>query len=155
MCYMIENYRKGIDGFILNKTFFNDENREEFIKENGGINNIKMMLLTELFDIVTDDDDMSIRIGKDIYEVMKVIVNKENFTYITDPDKYYKFLIFVNILEKYNWTNCGTSIRGTWFDGEKPTWENLYYEGMGEPKFKYNDDPELIKWIEYLGTEEY
>lgn len=154
MNYMIENYRKGIDGFILNNTLFDDGKREKFIEENG-MNNIKMMLLAELFGFTTDDDSMSVKIGKDIYEVMKVVVNNENFTYITDPEKYYKFIILINILERYNWTNCGTSIRGTWFDGEKPTWENLYFEGMGEPKYKYSDDPEFISWIEYLGNDEY
>lgn len=70
---------------------------------------------SNIFDIHTDDDGMSLEFGHDIYEVMCVIGDRNNFDYIKDELNYKKYLVVYQLLDNFNLVECGTSVRGAWF----------------------------------------
>ena len=70
---------------------------------------------SNIFDIHTDDDGMSLEFGHDIYEVMCVIGDINNFDYIKDELNYKKYLVVYQLLDNFNLVECGTSVRGAWF----------------------------------------
>lgn len=80
-------------------------------------NDIKLMFLAEiLFGIETDDSALSVMLGKDILEVINIIKKGLTFDYIKSEDNYKRYIIIANILNKLDWIEWGTSIRGAWFD---------------------------------------
>ena len=95
------------------------------------------------------------KFGKDIIEVMEVINNRKNFEYIKeDKENYKKFILVANLLDKYNWIEWGTSIRGCWFD----KWSNPYIEGECydmEDKIEFDEDGKDIGLLlDFLKSDE-
>ena len=75
--------------------------------------------LSNIFDIVTYDDEKDEYFCKMIMEVVEVILNRTNFEYLINKTNYERFLTVVNfqfIKTKIEW---GTSIRGCFFDCDK------------------------------------
>ncbi len=105
-----------------------------------------MLFVSDIFDITTYDYDLSMKFGKDIIEVMEVINNRKNFEYMKeDEENYKKFILVANLLDKYNWIEWGTSIRGCWFD----KWCNPYIEGDCydmEDKIEFDEDGKDITY---------
>ena len=69
-----------------------------------------------VFDLTTYDPALDEMFVKDILEVCKVILNRENYEYIKDEKNYIKYILVCQILEKFNWLGWGTSIRTAWFN---------------------------------------
>ena len=70
---------------------------------------------SNIFNLNTGDDGMSLEFGHDVYEVMCVIRDRNNFAYIEDERNYKKYLIVYQLLDAFNLVECGTSVRGAWF----------------------------------------
>lgn len=70
---------------------------------------------SNIFNLNTDDDGMSLEFGHDVYEVMCIIRDRNNFAYIKDERNYKKYLIVYQLLDAFNLVECGTSIRSAWF----------------------------------------
>lgn len=94
----------------------------------------KLIWLSDnLFDITTYDDDISLTFGKELFEVIKVIIDRTWNKYIKDESNYIKFIRCANLLDKGNYIEWGTSIRSCWFnDVEFFKW--LVNEFIGEGK---------------------
>ncbi|MCL2310894.1 MAG: hypothetical protein FWC41_00185 [Firmicutes bacterium] len=96
------------------------------------------------------DDDISLKWGKIIIEVMKVIYRRQNFEYIKDKSNYEKYLMVANILNKLGIIEWGTSIRGAWFDIGKM---EPHYALGNQPLF--NDEDELEQFLfEFMAENE-
>ena len=72
---------------------------------------------SNVFDLTTYDGDLDERFVKAIIEVCKVIFEKSNFNYIEGDGNYVKYILVCQLLDKFQWIEWGTSIRGAWFDG--------------------------------------
>lgn len=83
-------------------------------------------LSSEVFGIVTYDDNLSINYGKKILEVMTAIRDRKTFEYIEDENQYNTFILVCNMLNKRNMIEWGTSIRGCWFQ---------YHSGNSDVEF--------------------
>lgn len=75
-----------------------------------------------IFDLVTYDGELDEMFVKNIIEVCKILLERKNFEYIEDPDNYIKLIVVCQILNRFNWVEWGTSIRGAWFE------ESMRYE---------------------------
>lgn len=73
-------------------------------------------LASEVFDLTTYDSGIDELFVNSILEVLRVIINRENFTYIQDQNNYIKYLLVCNLLERFDWIEWGTSIRGAWIE---------------------------------------
>lgn len=71
---------------------------------------------SRIFDLTTYDRGLDEIFVKDILEVCKVILEKRNYEYIEDEKNYLKYILVCQVLNKFNWLNWGTSIRGAWFE---------------------------------------
>lgn len=69
-----------------------------------------------IFDLTTYDAALDELFVKKIIDVCKSILNRTMFEYVHDENKYIEYILVCQILEKFNWINWGTSIRGAWFD---------------------------------------
>lgn len=98
-------YRDNIEeGYRFNMQFFEEEMT-------------KIQFLAKFFfDFELDDDDMYELFGSEMLEVIECILNENTFEYIKDPSNYKKFLTMVNMPFMDGKLDCGTSIRGAWFD---------------------------------------
>ena len=109
-----------------------------------------------IFGLKTYDDDMSYLFVKNIIEVLKVIINEENFEYIKNKENYVKFLIVCNFLyDKIGCIDWGTSIRGAWLVDycKKPYICEWYSETSTKTiniKIPYSPQNiiELVEWLE-------
>lgn len=90
--------------------------REEVIKENGKVQDLKAMFITKLFDVTTYDGELDCEFGEIIIEVMKTIQKGKNFDYIKNKKKYRDYILVANLLDDNGWIEWGSSIRGAWFD---------------------------------------
>ena len=88
-----------------------------YIEHTGYIDGLtKYGFICELFDLTTYDDDIAERWGKAIVEVMRAIYKHETFEYTkVSDDRYEKYLIVANLLNRYGLLDWGGSIRGAWF----------------------------------------
>lgn len=75
-----------------------------------------------VFDLTTYDDALDEQFVKDILEVCKIILDRENFEYIENEENYIKYILVCQLLDRSNWIEWGTSIRGAWFDVD------IYYD---------------------------
>jgi hypothetical protein len=75
---------------------------------------------SEIFDLTTYDDELDELFVKKIIEVLKVIVKRRNFEYIKDENNYITYILVCQLLEKFNWIEWGTSIRGAWIETYHP-----------------------------------
>lgn len=103
--------------------------------------------------INTYDTSLSIEFGRDILEVMEVIINRRNFKYIKNKKNYRKFIIIANILSRYGWIEWGTSIKGCWFDEFAEPITNRSIEVLNMNPIIINDKS-IHELIEYLKSEE-
>ena len=71
---------------------------------------------SRVFDLTTYDRALDELFVKDIIEVCKVIIERRNFEYIKNRDNYIKYIAVCQILDRFNWLEWGTSIRGAWFE---------------------------------------
>lgn len=69
-----------------------------------------------VFDLTTYDGGLDERFVKDILEVCKVILEDRNYEYIEDEKNYVKFILVCQLLDRNNWIEWGSSIRGAWLD---------------------------------------
>jgi hypothetical protein len=76
-----------------------------------------MWLSDELCEMATYDSDLDVLFGKEIFEVIKVILDRTWVEYIKDEANYIKFIRCANLLG--NNIEWGTSIRGCWFNDVK------------------------------------
>lgn len=150
---LVDNFKNGIKEYIKHSELQGWE-EGEFIKEIG-VKNIKCAFLSDaIFGLTTYDIGLDIEFGKYILEIMEVISNKTNFEYIKyEGDDYKKFILVANILDKYNWIEWGTSIRGCWFSsyGNPTIYEDLDNLNMSKIEF---DDENICNLLEYLRGEE-
>ncbi len=68
-----------------------------------------------IFDLTTYDGSLDELFVKKIIEVCKVILDGKNHEYIKDEHNYTVFILVCQILDRFNWIEWGTSIRGAWF----------------------------------------
>ena len=111
---------------------------------------LKLSFMTEyLFDICTDDDDLSYEFGKVIIEIIKVIKERNTFEYMKASDENYKNMILVmNLID--SWLECGSSIRGSWFD----TYDGVFHVDCGNMIGNIKITDEFIDWfIEYFDVD--
>lgn len=104
-------------------------------------------MVSELFNMAVYDDGLSVEIGNDILEIMKVIIEEKNFDYINKGEEYYKqFIILANLLIDCRMLEWGTSIRGCWFACDT----FIKFPGLNvEFKIKERDDYlQLIRWFD-------
>ena len=66
----------------------------------------------EVFDLTTYDGELDELFVKKILEVLKVILNRTNFDYIKEEVDYTNYILVCQLLNKFNWIDWGTSIRG-------------------------------------------
>ena len=69
-----------------------------------------------IFDLFTYDEELDEIFVKNILEVLKIIIDRCTFEYIKDQEKYIKYIIVCNMLDKLKWIEWGTSIRGAWIN---------------------------------------
>ena len=67
-----------------------------------------------IFDLVTYDSELDEIFVKNILEVCKSIINRTNYDYIKDPERYVQYIIVCQLLSSMKWIDWGTSIRGAW-----------------------------------------
>lgn len=91
---------------------------------------------SDIFDLVTYDAGLDENFVKKILEVCGAILNNETFDYIRDEKQYTDYIIVCQLLDKFDWINWGTSIRGAWF----------------EPGRNAKQILEEFKWINSEGT---
>lgn len=153
---LVDNFRNGIKEYIK-RSEWNGWDEGEFIKELG-IKNIKLAFISEvMFGICTYDTGLDIEFGRDILEVMEVIYENKNYEYIKDRNNYKKFILVANLLDKYNWIEWGTSIRGCWFDyfsEFKLEIDDLEDFNMEEIIFDNEEGKDIGELIKYLKNEE-
>lgn len=75
---------------------------------------------SEVFDLTTYDGELDELFVKKIIEVIKVIFTRTSFEYIKDQNNYITYILVCQLLEKFNWIEWGTSIRGAWFESYHP-----------------------------------
>lgn len=128
-----------------------DEKYEHYISEKPTKKDFKFIFLSDyIFDIATYDDAMSLGFGEKIFEVMKAINEGKTFDYIGDGKNYRSYIIVCNLLDKFDLIDWGSSIRGSWFNGNNIICHagcckfdgTVIYEN---PKISIE---ELLKWIE-------
>lgn len=128
-----------------------DEKYKHYISEKPTKEDFKFIFLSDyIFNIATYDDDMSLEFGKKIFEVMKSIKNKETFEYINDVENYRSYIIVCNLLDKFDLIDWGSSIRGSWFNGNNIVCDVGCWKSDGTVIY---ENPtisieELLKWIE-------
>lgn len=71
---------------------------------------------SNIFDLVTYDGSLDEYFVDTIIEVCKVIFERRNFEYIENQNRYLKYIIVCQLLNKFRWIDWGTSIRGAWFE---------------------------------------
>ncbi len=87
----------------------------EEMKEGCGYNNKYEWVCDELFQLTTYDSGMSEKWGRRIIDVCKAILEGKTFDYIEKEGNYEPYLMVCQLLDKKNWIEWGTSIRGAWF----------------------------------------
>ena len=147
---LVDLFKKGLKCYLRQEYTFHNNLDKKF-----NIVDVKAIFVADIFDITTYDYDLSMKFGKDIIEVMEVINNRKNFEYIKeDKENYKKFILVANLLDKYNWIEWGTSIRGCWFD----KWSNPYIEGDCydmEEKIEFDEDGKDIGLLlDFLKSDE-
>ena len=70
----------------------------------------------EVFGMFTYDNDISELFVKEIFEVLNVIIERLNFEYIQNEDDYIKYLRVCMLLDRFEWIDWGSSIRGAYLD---------------------------------------
>lgn len=77
----------------------------------------RLVYLNHIFDFTTDDDNLDELFVKKALEVCEAISNRTTFDYIHKSDDHYLwFIAMCNMPFFVNKLNCGTSIRGAWWD---------------------------------------
>jgi hypothetical protein len=69
-----------------------------------------------IFDLCTYDGELDELFVKKIIEICKAIFDKTTYEYMKDKSKYITYILVCQLLDKFNWIDWGTSIRGAWFD---------------------------------------
>ena len=141
------------------------ENYEFYIRNNEFSDKYEWAAIN-VFDLITYDRELYEIFVKKIIEVCKVILNEQNFEYIEDRDNYITYIIVCQLLEKFDWIDWGTSIRGAWFEeknssyGEsknildKVEWTQLLVDGkwgkheISEVPFTVDNLNAFIKFME-------
>lgn len=114
---MINNHRKMVeiignafDDFMDQKC--NDEGYDQY--DHTDLDWKYIWLCDELFRVVTYNDDLSIKYGKAILEVLTIIRDRDNIgvmsEYIKDSNNYNKFILVCNLLNKYELINWNETI---------------------------------------------
>ena len=99
-------------------------------------------LMTQIFEIYTyDSGDISKVICDNMLSICDVILKRENFEYIQDIEKYFQFILLINMPFFLNTTEFGTSIRGSWFNECKD------YVFSGRINVKGSEIKEFIKQL--------
>lgn len=118
---------------------------DEYLYYTRDIDMSKLEFISDyIFDITTYDTEMSEKISSIMIEVLECILNKKTFEYIEDNEKYYNYLMMVNIpflKQKIEW---GTSVRGAWFNVVKEI--EICYIIIKKNEFE-DFIKELIEWV--------
>lgn len=72
-----------------------------------------------IFDFTTYDSEMSEMFATKAVEVCDAISNAKTFDYIANTENYKWFLLMCNMPFFAQRLNCGTSIRGAWWDSRE------------------------------------
>ena len=99
----------------------------------------------EVFDLTTYDGELDELIVKKIIEVLKVILDKTNYEYIKNRENYINYILVCQLLDKFNWIDWGTSIRGAWFKSYHSNAET--HPILEEFEVKRFVDGELLKCV--------
>ena len=89
-------------------------NKEDFSEDD-----IKLIWFAEeIIDFAGYDDDLSLKIGKQLFETAKAIINRTQQEYM--KENYEMYIICLNLigLDNLSW---GTSIRYCWFEDTEKT----------------------------------
>lgn len=77
-------------------------------------------LVDDLLNMTTDDDELSINIGKDILKLLRDIYsfnNDSSYSFNTNYELYKSTMIYKNLIEHHGfYLEFGTSYRSAWFD---------------------------------------
>ena len=100
---------------------FNSSYIVEINKTDYSDSNLKLIWLVEdLLDIITDDTELSINIGRDILKLLRDIYNSNNelsFAFKSNYDLYKRTIVYKNLLEEKGFNlEYGVSYRCAWFD---------------------------------------
>ena len=105
-----------------------------------------------IFELITYDAALDEKFVKDIIEVCKVIIDKRNYDYIKDDNNYIKYILVCQLLDRFQWINWGTSIRGAWFELSKTPDSKVILEKLSnnteEVHFSHNNLKTLIEFME-------
>ena len=88
----------------------------DYVSEKEEFNELQIKYIwfaEEIIDFTGYDDDLSLRIGKQLFETAKSIMNRTQQEYM--KENYEMYIVCLNLigLENLNW---GTSIRYCWFE---------------------------------------
>lgn len=100
----------------LNPDYWKDATKIEFLS-------------SEIFNIVTYENNVSSFLGYKILEICKNISNNTTFEYIKDEENNFYYLTLINLpflMEKIEW---GGSVRGAWWDWGIKLDADLCYKG--------------------------
>lgn len=109
----------------------------------------------EVFELTTYDGSLDELFVKKIIEVLKVIFNRTSFDYIKEESNYITYILVCQLLERFNWIDWGTSIRGAWFENYHLNCKsksiidrNLTDYGFEDVEFTEDNLKALIEFIE-------
>lgn len=88
---------------------------------------------SNVFDLATYDSSLDELFVKKIIEVCKVILDGLTYEYIHSNDNYIIYILVCQLLDKLNWIEWGTSIRGAWFQ------ESEFKQYRSHPILNYYD----------------
>ena len=99
----------------------------------------------DIFNLTTYDGWIDYVFTKDLLKVMTAIYNHTTFDFIrSSKHNYLIFIEICNLLEKKNWIEWGTSIRGCWFDSD---YSKEYLIEEEEIPFNDNNVKVFIEWL--------
>jgi hypothetical protein len=71
---------------------------------------------SQVFGLTSYDRSLDELFVKKIIDVCKAILEGRTFEYIRDGSQYVTYILVCQLLERLNWIEWGTSIRGAWFE---------------------------------------
>jgi hypothetical protein len=110
---------------------------------------------TQVFELTTYDISLDELFVKKIIEVCKAILEGRTFEYIRDESQYVTYILVCQLLERLNWIEWGTSIRGAWFEEShekyhpsQPILKYLYTNEETSVPFTVDNLKALIEFME-------
>lgn len=140
-----DQYKSAMKKNSVIKALFEDEFRRQY---DGRMETKDEFLMMYAFDISTYDEELDTKWCPIIISVCEAILEGKTFEYWRGDNglKYEQFILVANLLERKNWIDWGTSIRGCWFHSipEKNS-ADIIHCNVKIP-FSKENIRELIEW---------